>query len=70
MLLFQLEDQVQTWCDQTHENRGTLLSIEQVWELSKVWYAHRMQPDYRGRTAAEAEAVFAQVGLTSDFWKF
>jgi hypothetical protein len=28
-----------------------------------------MSPDWRRRTPAEAEAVFASIGLTGSFWK-
>jgi hypothetical protein len=28
-----------------------------------------MTPDWRRRSAAEAEALFAELGLTGDFWR-
>ena len=40
----------------------------QVWELSKLWYHHRLSPDYPGRTPQQVAAVFQQVGLTAPFW--
>lgn len=68
MLLFQTEAEVDAWCRERQMPRGALLTLAQVWALSKPWYATRMSPEYHGRSAAEAQAVFAQVGLVSDFW--
>jgi len=48
---------------------GALLSLQQQWDLARTWYADRMAPDWRRRTAAEAEAVFAGIGLTGEFWR-
>jgi hypothetical protein len=46
-----------------------MLSVEQGWNLAKAWYGDRLSPDFRGRTAAEAEAIFRGQGLTSAFWR-
>lgn len=42
---------------------------EQMWRLADVWYANRLSPDWRRRTAEEAEAVFEEIGLTGPFWR-
>jgi hypothetical protein len=70
MLLFRDEDEISEWCRMSGEPRGEWLTLKQVWKLSKLWYSNRMSPDYRGRSHAEAEAIFEQIGATSDFWKF
>lgn len=70
MLLFRDEQAIDTWCASTNEPHGAIVPLQQVWDLSKIWYGNRMSPDYRGRTKDEAEAVFMQAGLTSNFWKF
>lgn len=70
MLLFRDEEEISHWVKQTGEARGEYVTLEKVWELSKLWYANRMSLDYRGRTLAEAEAIFRQIGLISNFWKF
>ena len=49
--------------------RGAVLSLDQTWELAKLWYADRLDPEWRRRTPAEATAAFALIGLTGDFWK-
>ena len=45
-----------------------MLTLQQVWELSNVWYHNRLSPDYRGRTVAEIEDIFRALNLTSRFW--
>jgi hypothetical protein len=59
---------VNRWCEAHDRARGAVLPIATVWELSKAWYEDRLSADYRGRTAAQAQAIFAHVGLASDFW--
>ena len=70
MLLFRDEDHIHEWTQKTGEKYGEYLTLQQTWELSKLWYNNRMSPDYRGRSAGEAEAIFMQLGLTSTFWQF
>ncbi len=69
MLLFQSEEAIDRWCQETGEPRGEALSLQRVWELSQLWYGNRMDPAFRGRTAEQVAAIFSQVGLTSDFWR-
>lgn len=57
------------WCAATGEQRGEVLTLAQVWALSQAWYSDRMDPDYRGRTVAQAMDIFARLGLTSAFWQ-
>jgi hypothetical protein len=49
--------------------KGEIFAIEQAWELGRAWYGDKLSPDWRRATPAEAEAVFAGIGLTSDFWR-
>lgn len=69
MLLFRSEEHVDRWCASRGLPRGGILTLEQLWELATAWYANRMAPDWRRRTAEEAEAVFAGIGLTGPFWR-
>ena len=70
MLLFQLEENIDGWCEATNLPQGALLSVEQIWALSQAWYDDRLSKDYEGRTAIAAEAIFTAVGLTGPFWSF
>ena len=69
MLLFRSEEHIQLWCKRNRVQPGAILSPEQLWELSKLWYHDRLSVDYHGRTAAQAEEIFKRVGLTSGFWQ-
>jgi hypothetical protein len=37
--------------------------------LARDWYHDRLSPDFRGRTAPQAEAIFRDLGLLSAFWR-
>jgi hypothetical protein len=69
MLLFRSEEHVDTWNRRRGIARGATLTLGQQWELARIWYADRMAPGSRRRTPGEAEAVFASLGLTGDFWR-
>ena len=68
MLLFRSEEHLRRWLEDPARPRGESLTLEQQWDLARHWFAGRHLPEWRKRSAAEAEAVFRGVGLTSDFW--
>ena len=68
MLLFRSEEWIDTWCKRNNLERGEVLTIYQVWELSKLWYDNRLSLDYHGRSVEQVEEIFRQAGLTSAFW--
>ncbi len=68
MLLFQSEEWVDKWCKRNHLEHGEILTIGQVWELSKLWYSNRMSVDFHGRNMEQVAEVFRQTGLMSKFW--
>ena len=49
---------------------GELLLVEQVWELSKLWYRDRLSPEFAGRSHDQAHQIFHSLGLTTSFWRF
>jgi hypothetical protein len=69
MLAFRSEEHVDRWCTSRRIARGSSFSLEQAWRLGEAWYADKLSPDWRRATAAEAEATFASIGLTGDFWR-
>ncbi len=69
MLLFRSGEHVAAWYQRRGVPKGATLTLEQQWGLARIWYADRMSPDWRRRTAEEAEAVFTSLGLTGDFWR-
>lgn len=68
MLLFQSEEWIDKWCKRNNLDRGEVLTIQQVSELSKLWYQDRLSLDYHGRSIEQAQEIFKQAGLTSKFW--
>ena len=67
-MLFRSEEDVDRWCAVTGEPRGETVPLQQIWQLSQLWYGNRMDPDFRGRTPDQVVEVFKQAGLTSEFW--
>jgi hypothetical protein len=48
--------------------RGAVLDMKQIWDLARLWYHDRLNPDWTRRTPVDAQEVFASIGLTDDFW--
>ena len=69
MLFFRSEEFLNKWLVEQKAQRGALLSIPQLWELSQRWYQDRMSSEYRGRTIEQAQKIFKELGLTSEFWQ-
>ncbi len=69
MLLFRSEEHVDRWCKQWRRPRGGMLTLQQGWKLSQLWYGDRLSPDWKPKSPAEAQAVFREVGLSGDFWQ-
>ena len=68
MLFFRSEDGLRAWCRERGAEPGPAVSVEQLWQLSVVWYGTRLHPELPRRTPEEARAIFARVGLTDPFW--
>lgn len=70
MLLFRSEEHVDRWCRLWNQPRGEIITIEQVWGLARGWYSgDPRNPDWRRKTLDEAQAYFAELGLTAPFWQ-
>jgi len=65
MQLFRAEEHI----ERSASPRGASMTPEQMWRLADAWYQDRADPDWRRKTAAEAEAVFSGIGLRGDFWR-
>lgn len=68
MLLFRSEESVNRWCEKNRMPRRPLISLEQLWELSVIWYANRLTPESRRPGTEEMVSVFASIGLSDPFW--
>jgi hypothetical protein len=69
MLAFRSEEHVERWCNLRSIGKGAVFSLEQAWRLGRAWYADKLSPDWRRATPAEAEEIFAGIGLVDDFWR-
>lgn len=69
MLFFRSEEALNQWLAAKHAERGAVLSISQLWELSQRWYHNRLAPEYHGRTMEQVQGIFKELGLTSEFWQ-
>ncbi len=69
MLLFRSEQHVDRWCSQWNRDRGGTLSVEQGWKLAQLWYGDRLSAEWKPFDKDKAQKVFAEVGLTGEFWK-
>lgn len=65
MLLFRSEEHVEL----AGKPKGAFMTTDQLWRLADTWYHDRDDPQWRRRSADEAEQVFADIGLTGEFWK-
>jgi len=48
---------------------GCVISLATGWTLAKAWYHDRLRSEWRKKTATDAESVFKNLGLISDFWR-
>jgi len=69
MLLFRSEEHIQSWCAAWRQPYGYILTLQQAWELARAWYSEdRRFPHWRRKTKDEAQSLFGELGLTSEFW--
>ena len=69
MLLFRSEEHVERWCRKRGLPRRPLVSLDQLWELARAWYASRLTPEARRPMGAEIQEIFDRIGLRDPFWE-
>jgi hypothetical protein len=69
MLAFRSEAHVDRWCETRRLERGSSFSLEQAWQLGRIWYAEKLSPGWQRATPEEAQAAFASIGLGGEFWR-
>jgi len=45
------------------------VSLDQAWRLAGPWYADRLDEDWRPKSADSMRRMFADAGLTGEFWR-
>ena len=69
MLFFRSEELLNEWLASNKVERGAVLSVPHIWELSQRWYRNRLSADYHGRNMDQIQALFREVGLNTEFWQ-
>ncbi|MGI8925481.1 MAG: hypothetical protein ACR2HN_02395 [Tepidiformaceae bacterium] len=69
MLLFRSEEHSERWCEARGIAPGGTMTLATGWRLAHTWYHDKLEPGWRRRSAEEAEAVFAELGLTGEAWR-
>lgn len=69
MLLFRSEEHLQGWLTLGNPE-GERMTLTEQWDLARLWFSGRHLPNWQKRGTQEAEALFAAVGLISEFWSF
>lgn len=57
------------WCRAHAQARGAVLPLEQLWQLARVWYGDRLDPDWQRPTVDRLQQHLDSVGLTAPFWR-
>ncbi|KAJ5359402.1 uncharacterized protein N7496_011815 [Penicillium cataractarum] len=66
---FASKQEAQDWPWKHAFHTRDILSMDQIWQLSKAWYHNKHEHDYDRKTPAEVEELYTRLGMTSDFWK-
>ncbi len=69
MLAFRSEAHVDEWCSRRGIPKGAVFTLDQAWRLADAWYADKLSPEWTRASVEEAQATFAAIGLTGDFWR-
>jgi hypothetical protein len=56
------------WCARHGIPVGALVTLPQLQALARRWYGSHLERDWHKWSTAEAQQIFASVGLDGDFW--
>ena len=68
MRLFRSEEHARSWAAVKGLN-ADVITLSRAARLARAWYQNKLTADWRRHTAAEAEALFAELGLDREFWR-
>lgn len=68
VLPFRSVDEIQEWCSRHRLPLGEPVPMHQVARLARRWYGSHDDPEWHKWTIVEAQEIFRQAGLGSDFW--
>lgn len=67
MNLFRSEEHIDRWLGDRAP--GATITVAKLSELADAWWGDRLAPDWHPRTREQSQAILAELGLTSDFWR-
>ena len=68
MLVFENEEQVNTWTDKHNIPKGDIQPIDKIWNFSKKWYGNHLNPEWTKWTIDEAKQIFKDFELENKIW--
>ena len=68
VLPFRSANEIQEWCNRHRLPLGQPVPLHQVARLARMWYGSHANLDWHKWTIDEAQDIFHQAGLRSDFW--
>ena len=66
--IFSSKVDVDHWCRRHRIPKGDIQTIENVWNLARVWYGDHLRQDWKKWTNEQAKSIFEQFNLTNDIW--
>ena len=68
VLPFHSADEIRAWSQRHRLPMGEPVPLQQVARLARVWYGSHARPDWHKWSVSEAQQIFHDAGLQSDFW--
>jgi hypothetical protein len=68
VLAFRTRKEIHDWCLRYKVPHGEDVHINQVARMAKLWYGAHADADWHKWTVPEAQAIFRNAGLVSEFW--
>ena len=59
---------MESWLAQNGQDRGFVGTAQDFYDMSKDWYAGRIEEDWEVPSAAQRKALLDRHGFTGDFW--
>jgi hypothetical protein len=67
--VFRSEDEIEEWCRLNEVQRGAVVGLDQVERHAALWYADRIDPQWRRPGPGEAQRRLEAAGMTGPFWR-
>ncbi len=68
MLVFENEEQIDSWTQRHNIPKGDIQPIEKIWAFSKRWYGNHLNPEWTKWTVEDAKRIFREYELEGNIW--